>query len=276
MTILQAYSSSEKEIKDVFKSAPTSNPASGWTPDELKYYNIQIIRKENISQMIPLTKLTEKAENFLKRNASFNEGVCVTMTLTDIRNNKEQFQRKCFYNHLFSSEESRCDRVMEIFLNEILDLGFFEILAQHKINLVVKNQSHSTTPDFLAHYLPLNIFGMLCCEDKPANLSEKDQENAEAQAIAIGLAVCQQKGWKIGWPVFLFRCVSLRLTIYKAIFQQSILESVRNGHKGLEVTKVEKYFCEDEFHREGLYLVNPVEREKAAIILCSIENYFKN
>ena len=264
MPILQAYRS------------PKSNPASGWTPDELNYYNIEISRVEDISQMIPLTKITIKAENFLKRNSSFNESVCVTTTLADIRNNKEQFQRKCFYNQLFSSEQSRCDRVMEIFLNEILDLGFFEILSHHKINLVVKNQYHSTTPGLLSHCLPLNIFGMICCVNKPANLSENEKENAESQAIAEGLAVCQQENWKIGCPVFLIRCISLRLTIYKAIFQKSILESVRNGHKCLEVTKVEKYFCEDEFHGEGLYLVNPAEREKAAMILCSIENYFKS
>ena len=117
---------------------------------------------------------------------------------------------------------------------------------------------------------------MLCCEDKPGNLTEKEKEDAEAQVIAEGIAVCQQEHWKVGCPIFLLRCVSLRLTIYKAIFEERIVKLVSEGHKGLDATKVEKYYYEDEHHREGLNLMNPSEREKAVTILCSIENYFKN
>lgn len=107
------------------------------------------------------------------------------MILKEISINEEQFQRKCFYNHLFNNEESIFDRVMEIFLNEILDLNFFKILSLHKIKLKVKNQSYWTTPpDFLAHYLILNVFEMICIEYKPDNLdnlSQKEKEDAETQ-----------------------------------------------------------------------------------------------
>ena len=106
--------------------------------------------------------------------------------------------------------------------------------------------------------------------------SNCDIENAEAQAIAEGISVCQQKNWKPEWPIFIFRFIGLRIIIYKAIFSNIFLEKIRKGHKGMEITNVEKYFVTDDFMREGLYLMNPLHREKFVLILASLGEYIKN
>ena len=278
-SILQLYFVSLSENEDFLKSAPESHSVCEWSSSELLYYNLVVaeIEQQDIAKMFPeihQTKLTEKAELFLKENEGFNDASTAPLTFK-LFPKKNQFQRKCFSALAFPTEKSRVDDVMEILLKEVFDSEYFEPLTQHKIKLKVNKEFHWTTPNCLVWFLPLNVFKIICVEDKVGALTEKQVDDAEAQLIGEGIAACQNANWLVGKPIILLRFIGLRVTIYKAVFLENVLEAVRNGERGMRPSYVQKYLVKDYFKNEGFNLLDVKERSELVLIMCCIENEMK-
>ena len=267
-SILKLYfSSPDEEIKDLLKKGE-SNPASKWTDKELKYYNIEPRIQKDISKIIPLKNLTQRAKDFLEKNKELKHGFD-GVSVEDMMLNSNDFQQKCYWALVFENEKSRVDRLMEELLENILDEKVFSVIGQHRLKLRIKNITHPATADCIVYLLPLNQFGVICIEDNPGK--------SEAEAIADAIAVAQQEDWIKDCPIFILRSKGLRISIYKAIFSENLLEAVRKGHPSImDVTYVEKFAPKDELHRKGLDLLDPSQREQIVLILCSIESYFLN
>ena len=116
LNLLKLYFSSESEMKTLLKFSPSNNPPSEWTSVEMTYYNINVMRQNDITTMLPLIQpmnLNARAKKFLDKNRDLKEGF-EHVPISVMRNNENDFQRNCYYALNFYNEEARVDRVMEI------------------------------------------------------------------------------------------------------------------------------------------------------------------
>ena len=142
---------------------------------------------------------------------------------------------------------------MRYFFHKICGKDFL-VETQVPFELYVNKAQKEATPDIaISHKHLEKCQGLIIVEDKTA---KNVTYNHEAQLIAEGIAVAQQKQWKEEWTVYMVGIVGLIVTIYKANFSQELLKNVENGINCCEGTKIFKledsFDFEDENERELL------------------------
>lgn len=249
---------------------PPPRSAYEWSNSELEYY---LVGGKDFT--IPVSYevffgskkeaiLPEKIQKFLK----FHDN----KLLQSYRKCKppEKLPNSEFFT-LFSSYygrpayEARVDNLMRYFFHKICGKDFLAEM-QVPLELYVNKTQKEATPDVAITDMPLRrCQELIIVEDKT---TKNVTCNHEAQIIAEGIAVAQQKQWKEEWTVYMVGIVGLIVTIYKANFSQELLKNVANGINCCEGTKIFK--LEDSFDFE-----DENERELLAKVLIRITEELK-
>ena len=111
---------------------------------------------------------------------------------------------------------------------------------RYTMRLRVNNANKYATPDLAVIFFPDIYVGVIIVEDKPKDraVTIDQQDNAEAQMIAEGIAVSQQDNWPKDMLVFMLRVLSTKISIYKALFTTKFLQSIETGKRRTKPTIV--------------------------------------
>ena len=220
------------------KLIPPPKSASDWSDLELNYYSISIIKIDYGKMFGPdAVSLPAKIEKFLKFHTDEFLGRYASEKL------KPNFSDFSDFGNLFVSyankkkEESRVDNIVRYFIRKIFGKDF-NVETQVTCKLKVNKAKCKAITDVSVSDATIEAANeVIVVEDKTlSNVTE----SLEAQLIAEGIAVTQQKKWKIPWPIYLITSTGLSLQFYKAVFSQKLLSNVEKGYDCGFVTEVLK------------------------------------
>ena len=128
------------------------------------------------------------------------------------------------------SNESSVDDMVKTFLSDILSDRSF-VKTRYDMQLTISLRKREATADVIVVLFPQLYIGIVVVEDKPHDTSKSNNywDNAEAQAVAEGIAVMQQKQWPKDLPVFAVRVLETCMTIYKLSFDKALIEDIEKG-----------------------------------------------
>ena len=120
--------------------------------------------------------------------------------------------------------------MVKTFLSDILSDRFF-VKTRYDMQLTISLRKRKATADVIVVLFPQLYIGIVVVEDKPHDTSKSNNywDNAEAQAVAEGIAVMQQKQWPKDLPVFAVRVLETCMTIYKLSFDKALIEDIEKG-----------------------------------------------
>ena len=250
---------------------PPPHSASEWSNSELNYYLVG-----GVDYTIPVSYevffgskkeciLPEKIQKFL----SFNDNKLLSIYRLGIGPEEDipisEFASLYSSYHAKINYEARVDNLFKHFLHKVCGKKF---LAEFQVpfDLHVNNAVKDATADLVISDMPFRKHqGLIVVEDKT---TKNVSGNHEAQMIAEGIAVAQQKEWKEEWPVYMVAAVGLIFSIYKATFSKEFLLNVRKGINCYEATKIQKL-------QESFNLEIEIEREKLAKVFVRITEELK-
>ena len=248
---------------------PRPRSASEWTKLELKYYSIAIVKKD-YPQMFPNDNLIlpDKIQKFLNVHSD------VFLESYAREKLKPGFKDFSDFGNLFASyrqkktEESRVDNIIRSFLRKIFPKDF-NVEFQVTNKLKVCNSKCKAKTDVSVSDVTMEIANeVIVVENKTiANVTD----SLEAQLVAEGIAVTQNKKWKEEWPIYMIATTGLSLEFYKAFFSKKFLKNVAKGFDCNFQTEVFKlqYGLDIDLARED-------GRKLAAIILWGIAEECKS
>ncbi|KAF9344285.1 hypothetical protein BGX26_004578 [Mortierella sp. AD094] len=147
--------------------------------------------------------------------------------------------------------------------------------TQKVFPLRVSEYDTEARPNIALMLFPEQITGVLVVEDKPPvgpNEAVTVQDD-EAQVIAEGIAAAQADSWPAESPFYMLRCKGAMITVYRAVFSENLLESVRHGSYPAEVTRFQKFSSPtwSQNGGPGLNIMEPTQRQQLVQVLCDIQ-----
>ena len=210
------------------KLIPVAKSALEWSNDELEYYLIKF-QEKNESEMFGQIDLSlpKKLEYFLDLHTD--------VFLAEYLQNTKQNDWKTFseFAALYHSErsqpniEARVDNLIRYLVHKALGKDFL-VEIQAPLDLFVNKTKKDAIGDIsVCHHSNVKLKGLVVVEDKTM---KNVTGTLEAQLIAEGIAVAQQKEWNLKWPVFMVSTIGRELNFYKAIFSETLLRNIREGY----------------------------------------------
>ena len=247
------------------RKKPQSASASDWSNNELDFYNVVIIDVVLNDIVHMPSSLSAKSMKFIEDNKHLTPSTFVgKKNLSDITANTE-FQQHMLLVSKNPSRESCVDNMFICFMRSVLDNEFL-VEGKYDMKLTVSNIEKKATADIVAILFPHIHIGVIVVEDKSKETSKTkvQQVNAEAQLIAEGIAIAQQKRWPQNMPIFMIKVAGTYVSLYKTIFTKEFVNSVKCGIKRNIPFKILRYSSEDpifEGRASGCDLQDPIERE---------------
>ena len=266
----------DNKIYDTKRKLPATS-GSGWTVEQLDYFKIDFEDKTDTESICPTYPLSEQARRFLNENKDI-DGAFEPKEKDRISEMiNTAFKGYLLYVQKSPSVESCVDDMMRELLQQILGSNFL-VKTKYEMPLQMCDGSTKATADVLAIFIPTLYMGVIIVEDKPHEKSKtKDQHyDTEAQMIAEGIAIAQQKRWPVNSPIFMLRVLETNVTFYKACFTNELILSVKRGLRRSTpfiITRLE--YINDLFpnDRPGYNLLRKDEREKIVHIINNIGTY---
>jgi len=264
-------------IADIKKRiVPPASSGSDWTNErELAYYCIVIQDINDIGEICEIKDFSKEAFCFIDKNKNFNPSVILSSKITRelMQQFNNDFQRSVVFVISNPAQESCVDCMMESYLRNILPESDFFIQVRYTMRLRVNNVNKNATPDVAIILFPDIYVGVIVVEDKSKyrGITANQQDNAEAQMIAEGIAVAQQTNWPTNMPVFMLRVISTKISVYKATFTRDFLQSVETGKRRTKPTVVLRSAPLDLLKGiPGYDLAKSSDRSDVTQIICSI------
>ena len=229
--LLQLFLANYDDLSIHKRERITANSASDWTSEELAYFMIEFNDTDSSAELCEHFDLTQKA----KRSANSGltcKSVASGFTHESATEANTEFKRDALFVVNMPSNESSVDDMVKTLLSSILSDRFL-VKTRYDMQLRVSSAKRKATADLIVMLFPQLYVGIVIVEDKSHDTSKNDNQwdNAEAQTIAEGIAVMQQKNWPIGLPVFALRVLSTSVTIYRLCYDRSFLDNVERGIK---------------------------------------------
>ncbi|KXN73245.1 hypothetical protein CONCODRAFT_167604 [Conidiobolus coronatus NRRL 28638] len=250
---------------------------SSWDDKTLRYYKVEFEDVDQPEKIIPQKALpvaTSKAELFLNCNKDLTPATFADQEV-EISLANTPFKKHIMFLTHNPSKESCVDDVFKSFLSSILDDSFL-IKTHYDMNLQVSKTKKKATADIVVVHFPSLTIGVVVIEDKSRDASRKNSDwtEAEAQLIAEGISVAQQKRWPENMPVFMILVLDTYVSIYRALFTSEFLNSVKIGIKRNRPFVVTRYAPTStifEGQRPGCNLLKHADREIIVRLLIAIQ-----
>ena len=263
------------DSNDVRKRKLTTVSGNEWDEEQLDYFSV-VFEDINENDICEIVEVDGKAKQFLAENSSFTQTTFVGKKDIDLANAAtSDFQRKVMFVLLNPSKESCVDVMMQSFLENILDSRFL-VEQRYKMPLLLSKKKREATADVVAILFPQIYVGVIVVEDKPEDTSETEQQQSriEAQLVAEGIAVAQQKHWPKDSPVYMLRVLKTSISIYKANFTDEFINSIKNGTRRLTPFVVKRFAPAPSFVigriRPGCDIIDKNDRELIVKLVYSI------
>ena len=274
--ILASYYNLESDIEDkkaiIVREGPQNrlppHSPSNWSGKELKFYKIETERCTNIDEFIVLENMDQHAKDFVEK---YKDLSYLDMGFKKaVKESMDDFTRPLYFVFTQMKIESHVDNLMSILFKGVLPPEHFYVFYHYPFSFQIGGDETKSIPDLAVFYVPKELIGVIVVEDKAQGAKDLKPEDAEAQAIAEAIAVCQQENWIENYPIYFIRSIGYNLTFYKAIFSKEFLEDVKLGNERKTITKVRKLFKDDGLNSDGYSLLHPKEREQICQAIYSI------
>lgn len=171
--------------------------------------------------------------------------------------------------------ESCVDNMFQKLMENIMDTSEFLITQRYDMDLYISNVKRKATADIVAILFEKLYVGVIVVEDRPRDASRTPSQwdNAEAQLVAEAIAIAQQERWPEKAPIFMFRVTDIFVSVYKAIFSNELITSVKTGTRRSTPFSVLRYSPKDPLFSgsmPGCNLLRPADRELVTKMLNSM------
>ena len=205
---------------------PLPKSASEWSQCELDFYSINLIESDEKTMFgSEDIDLSPNVKEFLEFHTDEFLDNYKTLIKTPNFSKFSDFAAAFTKYNQVMTLEARVDDLATQFLVSVCEKDFF-VQRQVPHNLRVGCCDKDATSDISLSDMITDIDGVVLVEDKTLkNVTEK----LEAQLIAEGLAVAQQRVWKEEWTVYMISIVALKVTFYTAVFPKKLIDNVKEG-----------------------------------------------
>ncbi|KAG0231330.1 hypothetical protein BGX31_005549 [Mortierella sp. GBA43] len=227
-----------------------------WTPDTLRFYGI-VIQNATIPNHHPHI-LTPKAKAFQDEDMMVRAGIHDS--------GKTYYARSVRWDH---KKEQNRERLVKWIWCELLDgvvnanpLSICPPRTVGHVGAMVIRPAPGKTEGFMEIpvYTTRELKGIVQQQTVP---------DTEASMVATAISSCLRWKWPENLPIYMFRTLNGRTTIYRALIGHDVRERVQNSRPAAAnqtSTMIHRYRCKSV--PEGFRLVNVEERHLLLRFLC--------
>ncbi|KAG0008698.1 hypothetical protein BGZ80_003152 [Entomortierella chlamydospora] len=202
---------------------------NNWTRSHLRAFNITVQPVD--ADDVPWRRdLIPEAQAFLESNADLGARIYRLAPTLEVPGSTTRFKRKALIYTKMKHIEASVGMMQNLLESVLSDM--FEVTPGLPNELRVGNNSTDATSDLAVVHFPIGYQRVIVVKDK-LDLSTGaavPRENAEAQMVAKGIAICQKEGSPRDLPMYMMRVNGSRVNVYMAQFDEPYWTALLREH----------------------------------------------